>query len=108
MARAWLESQPVRLALGLALVATVLSLSACGGGSRSASSSASGPAVPDSKASAIGDAQGEIISAANQERYVVGNRQNVRRAQQLIKPLTIADTLQVRPSDPTACGLVGN
>jgi hypothetical protein len=99
---------PSTFSLRLALVATILSLWACGGTSRSSSSPASGPAVSDRQANAIGDAEGAIIGAANAEGYVVGHARNVRQAQRLLKPLTVANSLQVGPSNETAGGLVAN
>jgi hypothetical protein len=95
-------------AVGLAAVA----LAACGGSSSTTSSAAASPAatsgVSDTKAQAIEAADIEVFAAANATGYVVGHPQNVRESEQLLKPLIVANTLQVNQSNSVAGGLITN
>ena len=98
---------PGRHVIGLTIVTVSFTLlAACGGGSGATATTSSGPAVTDARATTIGDADILIFSSANASRYIVGHPQNVREAEQLIKPLIVANTLQVKPSDQVAGGLV--
>lgn len=83
-----------------------LASAACGGGSVATHPTTSTPAVSDSQANAIGDADLLVFSSANAEHYLVGHPQNVRQAEALLKPLTVVNTLQVKPSNEVAGGLV--
>jgi hypothetical protein len=92
---------------GFAALATLcVAAAACGGGGGTTHSTASGPALSDSQATAIGDADLLVFSSANASHYIVGHPQSVRQAEALLKPLTVATTLQVKPSDQVAGGLV--
>jgi hypothetical protein len=92
----------------------LLLLAGCGGSSPSTStasssapaSSSPGPAVPESEVPAITRADIEIFSSANASAYIVGHPQAVQQAEQLLKPLILADTLQVKPSNQVAGGLL--
>ncbi len=79
---------------------------ACGGSSGSSSATTSGPAVSDSDAQAIGKADLAVFSSANASSYIVRHPDNVRRAEQILKPLIVAKALQVKPTDQLAGGLV--
>jgi hypothetical protein len=64
--------------------------------------------VSDSEARAIGDAGLAIYASANRSSYIVGHPQTVRQVEQLLKPLIVADTLQVKPTNQIAGGLVSS
>jgi hypothetical protein len=57
---------------------------------------------------AIDQASLAIFASANASRSIVGHPQTVRQAEQLLKPLVVASTLQVKPSDQVAGGLVSS
>jgi hypothetical protein len=84
----------------------VFSLAACGGGTKS--HGIGNPDVSSAKADAIAHAEVGIFASANATRNIVGHRQAVARAEELLKPLTVAKTLQVDTSNSAAGGFVQN
>lgn len=84
-------------------------LAACGGSTTPANSSAATTSgVSDAKAQAITEADVAVFAAANATGYVVGHPENVRESERLLKPLIVANTLQVNQSNPEAGGLVAS
>ncbi len=97
---------------GVAWVSSALfavSLSACGGSTGHTSSAAvAGSGVSDTKAQAIEAADVKLFAAANATGYVVGHPQNVRLSERLLKPLIVANTLQVKSTNTVVGGLLTN
>ena len=67
---------------------------------------ASVASLSPSEVSSLASASLAIFSSANATANVAGHPANMRKAQQLLRPLIISDTLQVKPSDQIAGNLV--
>jgi hypothetical protein len=102
--------RPATSAAAALLMAT--SVIACGGGTAggggAAGSGSSSAGVSDTKAQAITEADIMVFRSVNATGYVVGHPQNVRHAELLLRPLIVAKTLQVNPSNAAAGGLVSS
>jgi hypothetical protein len=99
---------PVSLPRALALLAACAIVGTGCGRATHTTTGASGPALPESEIPALNRADLKIFASANETGNLVGHPQAVKRARQLIKPLTVADTLNVKPSNQVAGGLVAN
>ncbi len=62
--------------------------------------------MSDTQTSAIDSADLLIYANANSSSHIVGHPETVRQAEQLLKPLIVANTLQVKPGNEAAGGLV--
>jgi hypothetical protein len=91
-----------------AVCACAISLGACGDDSNPKSAPPPHLGVSEAQASAITSADVEIFGARNATRNIVGDPAAVRRAEQLLKPLIVAKTLEVKPSNTVAGPLVQN
>jgi hypothetical protein len=80
-------------------------LAACGGSGGTLSSTQTAD-VSFKKGEQIVAADDSVFSAANATSNIVGHPQNVAKAKKLLKPLTVASTLKVKPSNDVAGGLV--
>lgn len=93
----------------LCAVALLVAVGCVGcGNAAHTTTSASGPALPESEIPALNRADVKVFSSANATQNLVGHRQAINRARQLLKPLLVANTLNVKPSNKVAGGLVAN
>jgi hypothetical protein len=90
---------PFRLLVLLAVAAGCV-----GCGRATHTTTESGPALPESEIPALNRADIEIFASANATSNLVGHPQAVRRARALLKPLIVANTLKVKPSNQVAGG----
>jgi len=90
----------------LALLALAAGCVGCGRATHTTTES--GPALPESQVPALNRADIKIFASANATSNLVGHQQAVARARQLLKPLIVANTLKVKPSNQVAGGLVAN
>jgi hypothetical protein len=98
----WRAPTPIAVALS----GCVFSLAACGGGTKT--HAIGNPDVSSAKVDAITHAEVGIFASENETRNIVGHPQAVAKAEELLKPLTVAKTLQVDPSNSAAGGFVQN
>jgi hypothetical protein len=82
------------------------SLAACGGATKK--NAIRNPDVSQAKVNAITHANVEIFASVNATGNLVRNPQAVAKGQQLLKPLIVADTLEVDQSNQVAGGLITN
>ena len=96
-----------RRAATSALLVLALALASCGGGSGAKTSTAR-PDVDEGTLNAITSADVDIFASVNATRNIVGHPRDVAKAEQLVRPLIVAKTLGVNPSNPNAGGLTQN